>query len=196
MAADKTDNFLKAIKKYAKAQKNAIQGTVKLQKSKRLKEAEETAKRDSEQLIRDNLHDIHKRLSAELAQQTQEGQKKLFIERAKMTDEVFKLASDKLLAFSQSDDYRGKLLENAKAISELFDGSSCVLYIKENDMCFSDEIKEMFSQDSEIKPDKKIKIGGIKGYCKSMGIIADETLDSKLDSQREWFLENATLSVM
>ena len=29
-----------------------------------------------------------------------------------------------------------------------------------------------------------------------MAIIADETLDTKLEAQREWFIENATLSVL
>jgi len=29
-----------------------------------------------------------------------------------------------------------------------------------------------------------------------MGIIADETFDAKLEAQREWFIENAALSVL
>ena len=59
-----------------------------------------------------------------------------------------------------------------------------------------EEIKALFGGIAEVLADKTIKIGGVKGYCKSMGIIADETLDSKLDAQREWFTENAALSVL
>ena len=44
--------------------------------------------------------------------------------------------------------------------------------------------------------DKSIKIGGIKGFCKAMNIVADETLDSKLYAQKEWFIENSGLSVL
>ena len=40
MPKDKTDNFLKAIKKYAKEQKTAMHGEVKQLKTERLKEAE------------------------------------------------------------------------------------------------------------------------------------------------------------
>ena len=57
MAKNKTDNFLKAIRKYANAQKNAMRGEVKQLKTERLKEAEEKAQRDSERLIKDKLQE-------------------------------------------------------------------------------------------------------------------------------------------
>ena len=57
-------------------------------------------------------------------------------------------------------------------------------------------IKALFGGSTEVRADKTIKIGGIRGYCVDMGIIADETLDSKLEAQREWFVENAALSVL
>ena len=86
MPKDKTDNFLKAIKKYAKTQKTEMQGKVKQLKSERLKEAEENAKRDSQRLIKEKLHESRARRTAELAKLTQEGQAKLFVERSKMVD--------------------------------------------------------------------------------------------------------------
>ena len=51
MPKNKTDNFLKAIKKYAGAQKKAMEGEVKQLKSERLKEAEEKAKSYIDYLI-------------------------------------------------------------------------------------------------------------------------------------------------
>ena len=44
--------------------------------------------------------------------------------------------------------------------------------------------------------DKTIRIGGLRGYCENAGIIADDTLDRKLSGEREWFTENASLSVL
>ena len=67
MPKNKTDNFLKAIKKYAKAQKNAMKGEVKQLKTERLKEAEEKAKRDSQRLIKDKLLETRTRQTAILA---------------------------------------------------------------------------------------------------------------------------------
>ena len=47
MPKDKTDNFLKAIKKYAKEQKTAMHGEVKQLKTERLKEAESFAEENA-----------------------------------------------------------------------------------------------------------------------------------------------------
>ena len=196
MPKNKTDNFLKAIKKYAGAQKKAMEGEVKQLKSERLKEAEEKAKRDSEALKKQKLNEVHNSLTAKLATKTQEGQKQLYIARAQMTEEVFKLASDKLKAYAQTAEYRAKLNDSAKAVAELFGGKDCIIYVNERDIAEAEQFKSLFSAGSEVKADKTIQIGGVKAYCESMGIIADETLDSKLDLQREWFVENAELSVL
>lgn len=196
MPKNKTDNFLKAIKKYAGAQKKAMEGEVKQLKSERLKEAEEKAKRDSEALKKQKLNEVHNSQTAKLATKTQEGQKQLYIARAQMTEEVFKLASDKLKAYAQTAEYRAKLNDSAKAVAELFGGKDCIIYVNERDIAEAEQFKSLFSAGSEVKADKTILIGGVKAYCESMGIIADETLDSKLDLQREWFVENAELSVL
>lgn len=196
MPKNKTDNFLKAIKKYAKSQKNAMQGEVKQLKTERLKEAEEKAKRDSQRLIKEKLRESRSRSTALLAQQTREGQRKLFIERGRMVDEVFRQAADKLVAFTATDDYTAHLDKSLQEIAALFDGRDCVLYLNERDLKAAERIKALFSGNTEVKADKTIIIGGVRGYCESMGIIADETLDSKLESQREWFVENAALSVL
>ena len=196
MPKNKTDNFLKAIKKYAEASKTAMQGEVKQLKTERLKEAEQQAEFDSGRLIQEKLQEKLNEQTAMLAEKTQEGQKKLFIERSAMVEEVFKMAAERLTEYTRSDEYAAKLRDSAKAVAELFNGSDCVVYINERDMVNSGEIKSFFGENTEIRADKTIKIGGVRGYCESMGIIADETLDSKLEAQREWFVENATLSVL
>lgn len=71
-----------------------------------------------------------------------------------------------------------------------------VVYINEKDMKYSTEILAAFHGMAELVKDNSIKIGGLKGYCKSMRIVADETLDTKLSAQREWFIENSGLSVL
>ena len=196
MPENKTDNFLKAIKKYAKAQKKSMRYEVNQLKTERLKEADEKGKKDKDALIREKLTEKHNSMTAQLAKKTQDGQKKLYIERSAMTDEVFELAAEKLIAFTQSDKYEPMLFDGAKAVAELFGENDCVVYVKESDMSYGDKIKSFFGGNAEVAADETIKIGGVKGFCKSMGIIADETLDSKLEEQRGWVVENAELSVL
>ena len=196
MPKDKTDNFLKAIKKYAKSQKTAMQGEVKQLKTERLKEAEEKAQRDSQRMIKEKLAEYRSRRTAALAKAMQDGQSKLFVERSAMVDEVFRLAADKLKAFTETDAYADRLAQGARAIADVFGDSDCVLYVRESDLGAAEQLKRFFTGGVQVEADKTIQIGGVMGYSKSMGMIADETLDSKLEAQREWFIENAALRVL
>ena len=113
-----------------------------------------------------------------------------------MTDSVFRKAEEKLIEYTKTAEYSEKLLESAKNIAALFGNESCTLYVNEKDMNFADKLKSLFGRETDVCTDKTIKIGGLKGYCKALSIVADETLDSKLGAQREWFIENSGLSVL
>jgi len=186
---NKTDNFLKAIKKYADEQRSAMQTEVAQLKEEKLKEATEKGRHDSEKYIKDKLEESRNRQTGILAKKIQEGQKKLFLERAEMTESVFKKAEEKLVEYTKTSDYSNSLVKSAKEVAKLFADNDCVVYVNERDMKNSDKIKAVVA-------DKSIKIGGIKGFCKAMNIVADETLDSKLYAQKEWFIENSGLSVL
>lgn len=192
----KTDNFLQAIQRYTEEQKSIIDTEVELLKEEKLKKAEENGKRDSERYIQQQLEAKRYVETSKLARLVQESQKKLFIERAKMTDEIFEMAAQKLNKYTETKEYRTKLIESAEKIAELFEDNRCVIYINEKDMKYSTDILAVFHGMAELVAENSIRIGGLKGYCKSMRIVADETLDTKLSAQREWFIENSGLSVL
>ncbi|MCH5297197.1 MAG: hypothetical protein J1E85_05960 [Ruminococcus sp.] len=192
----KTDNFLAAIKKHAEKQRQSIQTEVKHIKEEKIKEAEKKGKLDSEKYISDKLEAKKNEETSKVAKLMQEGQKELFLKRVEMTESVFNKAEEKLIKYTQTDEYSHKLIDSAKAISEIFGDKNCTLNISEKDLGNADKISALFSGKAEVTADKSIKIGGIKGYCSELNIIADETLDSKLAAQREWFVENSGLSVL
>ncbi len=192
----KTDNFLNAIKKYADNQRKTILSEVDSFKKEKIAEATKKAKYDSEKLVKDKLEAKKNEQTSKIAKLMQEGQKKLFLERAEMTESVFKKAEEKLIEFTKTTQYSELLNNYAKNISDLFEGKSCIIYVNERDMALADQIKTILGGKAELCADKTIKIGGLKGYCEALRIVADETLDSKLNAQREWFFENSGLSVL
>ena len=165
-------------------------------KEEKLKEAEAKSKYDSEKYIKDKLEEVRNKETGRLAKKMQESQKELFLERAKMTESIFENAANKLIEYTNTAAYKDSLIENAKAIAKLFDGNDFVLYVNAKDMDSAQKIKSLFDKNVEVTVDKTIKIGGMKGYCRAMNIVADETLDSKLYAQRDWFIENSQLSVL
>lgn len=192
-----TDNFLQAIKRYAEEQQRFVEMEAEQLRTEKLKDAEAKGKHDSEKYIKDMLELKRNEETSKLATLVADGRKKLFMQRAEMTNEIFKMAENKLIKYSETKEYNAKLLESAQNIATLFGGNSCVIYINEKDLVSADKIKAIFNGKAEILADNKsVKLGGIKAFCKEMSIVADETLDSKLEAQREWFTENSSLSVL
>jgi hypothetical protein len=62
--------------------------------------------------------------------------------------------------------------------------------VKESDLKYSESIQKSFGRQCEIKICKDIKIGGIRGFSALQGLVADSTLDAKLEDQKEWAAEN------
>lgn len=192
----KTDNFLNAIKKYAQEQRNAMRSEVEHLKEEKIKQAEAKGRYDSERLIKNRLELKRNEEISKLAKMTQEGQKQLFLERSKMTETVFKKAEEKLIEYTNTAEYSEKLIQSAKNIADIFGSEDCLLYVSKKDISASDRISALFDGKADVVQDNSIKIGGIKGYCKTLSIVADETLDSKLYAQKDWFIENSGLSVL
>ena len=190
----KTDSFLKAIKKHALEKQELMRNEISDMKATAIKNAEKNAKADSDKLIREKLQEKRNEQRSILAKKSQQAQKELFIKRHKMTEKVFEMAKAKLIEFANTSAYNEKLLNSAKEMSELFGDNSCIIYINEKDMDKADSIKAVF-KNAEITADNSIVIGGIKGFCPAMNIVADETIDTKLYAQKDWFIENSGLKV-
>lgn len=193
---NKTDNFLKAINKYSKLERAQIQSDIESVRDEELKKAEATGKKMARDYVTKEYSAVKTAVTGQYAVKNLEAQGKVYKKREEITNSVFKKAAEKLTDFTSSPQYKELLIKYAKEIADIFKDNSCVVYINDNDNKFAEEIKAQFDGDVTVENDVTIKIGGIKGFCKDLKIVADNTLDSKLDSQKDWFTENSGLKVM
>lgn len=191
-----TGDFLAAIQEYADKQKQQIENEVEEFKQAELKKTEEESLAEAYELIQKEIAQNRTLIKTELARKEHESRAQLFKLRAEMTDKVFEGAREKLIAFTDSYQYGPKLLQGAARLAELFGKYPCVICVRERDLRFTSEISALFKTVPRIIADHSIKIGGIKGRCKALSITADETLDTLLEAQHEWFIRNSTLKII
>lgn len=191
-----TDVFLNAIQNSAEKEKQQIEDEIKALKEAELKKSEDEGLSEAFEFIQKEIEKKRASIRTELAKKERQSLAELFMLRKEMTEKVFARATEKLTAFTQTSEYKEKLLDSAKKLSELFGSNACTLQVKESDLRFKDEIASAFKTTPKIETDNTIKLGGIKGVCTSMKIIADETLDSRLELQYDWFIRNSTLKVV
>ena len=193
----KTDNFLKAIEKYAEEQRTKIESEAADFKEKELNKAEEEGLREAYVLIQKEMTDVKTQIAAELSRTENASRKKIFIRRKEIEDEVFELAKEKLIAYAKTDQYVKSVEESAAKISEKLTADDVIIKISEKDLKLKEQIIKAFgnTRKCEIQVSEDIVIGGITGQSRELGLLIDETLDTKLDEQHEWFCENSGLKV-
>ena len=193
---NKTDNFLKAINKYSKLERQQIQNDIETVRDEELKKAEANGKKMARDFIAKEYSAVKTAVTGQYAVKNLEAQGKVYQKREEITNSVFEKSFKKLKDFTSTPRYKDLLIKSAKEIADIFKENSCVIFISENDNKFAQDIKAQFSGEVTVENDVAIKIGGIKGFCKDLKIVADNTLDSKLNSQKDWFTENSGLKVM
>ena len=92
----KTDNFLKAIEKYAEEQRSKIQSEAEDFKEKELNKAEEEGLREAYVLIQKKMTDIKTQIASELSKEETASRRKTFVRRQEIENEVFARAEKSL----------------------------------------------------------------------------------------------------
>lgn len=191
----KESKFLDAINRYAEKQKVMIGREVEEYKAEKIEQATEAGLQDAYQLIQ---RDIARRKSAivtEYAQKKYDLRRSLFLQRQRMMDEVFAKATEKLLTYTSTDAYREGFLRSAKKAAELVGDVPCVVLVNARDLALANDAAAVFAQ-ATVQEDNSVRIGGVKVLCEEKGVLIDDTLDSRLDEQRQRFPEYAGLKVV
>lgn len=190
------NNFLQAINKYAEEQRKQIQNEAEEFKKQEIAKAEDEILNDAYNLIQKEMADMRNSIASEISKKEMESRRKLFQKRQDITDEIFTKAKNKLIEFTKTDKYKELLIKYTKEMAKVLNKDDTILYVKEEDICFSDDIKKAFSNKCSVQASGNIVIGGIYGCNTQMGIVVDQTLDSKLDEQHTWFSENSGLKLI
>ena len=191
-----TGNFLEAIQKYADSHKRRIEEEAEEFKQRELKKAEDKALEEAYEIIQNQISRERTDVRIQLARREQESRRKLFLQRQKLTEKVFEKAEKELLEFTKTEEYGKRLIESAKKMAELFGAEDCTLFLRECDLSYRVQIASLFKGDVQIKADSKILIGGIRGVCEAKAVCADQTIDSLLNGQYDWFISNSGLKVV
>lgn len=131
-----------------------------------------------------------------VAKQRTEQRARLTAQRSEITDGVFAAAREKLVEFTATQEYSEFIRNSAARLAQVFDQGEVTVFVRECDLHFADMIKSAFGRACDIESSDEIEIGGCRARLRDGGIVADDTLDKRLEAQREWFLENSGMKVI
>ena len=191
----KLNKFMQSIQNDARERREKILAKAAEFSREEMEKAEDQALNDSYLFIHYQSEKGRNEVMSEYSKKELEERKNLLNLRNNISNKVFKEAFNKLIEFTKTDEYKDYFFNNLKDSSLLFKNSSPQIFIKQDDKKYEDLIKSVFINNYSIEISDKIKIGGFLIKCDEKSIVLDETLDTKLDEQHDWFEKNSGLSI-
>ena len=195
VSEQKLAQFLEAVTAYAEEQSDAIHKEVEAFKEARLQKAEQEVLQESYVLIQKEQEEQRQTIRRDLSGRETAARAALLARRQAMMDEVFSLAKDKLAAYTETPEYDEGLRRSLTEMAARLPAEGTVYTLARKDEGKLPALSSLCPAGSRIEVSADITLGGIRGENLAAGILLDDTLDTRLSEQRDWFLDHSGLTI-
>lgn len=192
---EKVSQFIQAIHHYAEEQSRNIHEEVERFKQEHLARAEQQVLTEAAALVEQEQALIHNEISREMSRRDAAARQQLLARRTAIMEATFDKAKEKLTAYTATDAYPTALKSSLSQLRTVLPDNGTVYYLRPADKALLSVLQELLPTGSRLELSPDITIGGIRGENRAAGILADDTLDTRLASQVEWFEKNSGLTI-
>ena len=153
------------------------------------------AKKDAKRQLEKELAAISSKASIDAAANLEQRTKKLVEKRDELVKNIFEQAKNKLIAFVESDEYKDYLIDHIQKIGQEYQMTGCILNLRKEDMKYQKELVKAYGFDIEVKDNDQIHLGGFIIENPVTHVVCDETLETALENQKDWFYKTSGLMI-
>lgn len=191
----KLTKFMQAITAYAEEQRDAIHQEVEAFKEARLSRAEQEVLRESYVLIQKEQDEMRRTIARELSMREVQARHRLLSKRRDMMTSIFDRARQKLLEYAETPAYCDELKRSLSAMAKQLPADGTIYAVCPRDEALLAELMPLCPAGSRIEVATDIALGGLRGVNTAAGILIDDTLDSRLEQQHDWFTDHSGLTI-
>lgn len=152
-----------------------------------------SAKNEADYLLKHNRDELSAANSRKLSELNAIKNVKLNEKRNELCEETFNEAKKALLEFAASEEYVQNTLRKIKHAVEKIDVKCGKVYVSHKDLKLAEAIKKL--GDFEVSENEKVTIGGFILNDEEKGLVIDESYDTLLLNQKEWYYLNSGLYI-
>ena len=190
--------FLAAIKREAAQHKKALRSETESYISDEMIRAENDILLEIYRMIQNRISYLRGDIGREHSGRQLAEKRELFKARDAIMADVFAEAARRLKEYAATPEYLSHLKTGmTKCLAVLGGGTGdgeLTVYLCERDLIHAEALK-FPGYTIEFAPDNSIEIGGLRMRKKGSATLIDESLDTKLKGQREWFATNSGLNL-
>lgn len=191
---EKVSKFVQAITEYAEEQRDKLRKETEAFKTERLMKAEQEVLNDSYHLIQKEIAESRGESLREMSRRDLAARKEVLSRRLQIMNEVFDRARDSLVKYTATSEYIDFLRRTLSDMTAVLPKDGTVYYLAPRDAGQIEALSSLCPDGSRIETADDIGLGGIRGVNQQSGHIVDNTLDTKLESQRSWFTIHSGLT--
>lgn len=189
------DYFRNEIERESKEEAESILKETEKIREEALEKIKHQASIDANAKMNREIDEIILENKKEISQMQRETNEKLILRRQKLQNEIFDICKEKLLDFTKSNEYFAFLeKEIANLPEEIYEGSLVIKIAKKDEDTFK-KLASQFKNEVKFVIDGQISIGGFIATNQEMGLIIDNSLDDRLEEQKEWFWNHSGLVI-
>lgn len=190
--SDKIERFTEVINKTAEKQCKKIMKQTESFKEKEFHELEIESENELKNRISFEVSRIATETNKKISLLQTESKKKVSQVRDEITKSVFEKAKERLVTFTETQEYDALLDICIKNLIEEV-GENAVIYVRKEDTEKAEKIAKSISAECEVKVTQEIEIGGAFASNKEESVFVYDTLESRLESQKEKFMASSGL---
>ena len=188
---EKAAKFLEAINLDAKKRCDKIKQDVDRYVASELQKARELAHEDVKSLKKSELDRLNEQNNSDLSEHEAQETKSLIDRRTEITNDIFERTGKKLHDFAESGKYLVFLKSSIESLKAAI-GSEATIILRPDDKKYEAELKSLCTA---IKYDNNIVLGGCRAENLPAKLIADDTLETRLNEEIQNFYKNSGLSI-
>lgn len=188
--------FEKAIKRESEDQIRKLQKEIDYMYNREIKKIMDDIEIKRQVQMAKELKEVQIDYQEELNQIGTEYDEQLILKRSEMSDSVFQSIEKKLSQFIKTDAYHVWFKKRLEIYEKKINGHQVTMHIALNDLVAEQLIGSTYKDLSyQIEREKGIRFGGFVLTISDKNIEIDETLDARLNEQKEWFLNHSKLFI-
>ena len=191
MTETKLKGFIDAVNAEVNQQIEDLLSSVNDKRKTILETAEDEALNAAYIKIQNAVEDAASKSKIIVSKAEQESRIKVLTHRETLVKEIFSNVEKRIFEFIKTDEYKSYLVTLLKDESI---NSETTIYMKPDDMKYSEMLKSDLSIDCLFSEDVGIKYGGLSVYDKLSSVLINKTIDNMLDEQKKNFGSKYKLS--
>lgn len=186
---ERAEQFLHSIRAEGEKSCAAIRAETDKQVAKTLEETRKAEQARAERTMKFESERARIQANRSLSEANMQARTQLAAHRNELANGVFADARAKLADFTATAEYAGWLSKAAEALVRRL-GKGTVLYARPADAAL---LQGKLPAGATLQTADDIQLGGLR--AENGALAADDTLESRLEAQHDWFLQNAELSL-